>query len=120
MRKFREGRFYREIGQLFNAGFEPQPDISRLSKVMYNNGATPYIYVRIALRHLTQGNYSEANRMLHFAEKFTSVFFSADSAEEREFTVEMFIIREMLLFLTEKFKDLPCDSNSVFLEKDWL
>lgn len=108
------------MDQLFSAGFETQPDISRLSKIMYDNGATPYIYVRIALRYLVQGNYSEANRMLHFAEKFMAVFFTANSAEEREFSVEMFIIREMVLFLTEKFKNLPCDSSSELSQKDWL
>lgn len=108
MNKMKVSQFYGDLDQLFNAGSDPRPDIARLSGIMSDNGLTPYIYVRIALRHLVEGDYPESIRMLHFAEKFLNVFFKPGTAEEKEFSVEMFIVREMLLFLKEKFSDLPC------------
>lgn len=107
MNKRKGDKYERQIDQLMNAGSDPRPDITLLSQIMSDNGLTPYIYVRIALKHLVEGNYSESVRMVHFAERFLNVFFKSGTAEEKEFCVEMFIVREMLLFLNEKFRGLP-------------
>jgi hypothetical protein len=109
MNKTRIRKSDKDLNLLVQAGSDPRPDIKRLTKIMSDNGATPYFYVRIALKHLAEGNYEESLRMLHLAERFINVFFMPDTAEEKEFCVEMFIGREMFLFLSEKFRTLPGD-----------
>lgn len=70
---------------------------------------SPYKLVRDAFRSLGQGRFDDARRQLSAAAQTGSLSYLPGSVEEREFEVEMQMIRVIMLILTERFRELPPD-----------
>jgi hypothetical protein len=96
-----------EIEELLQYCLLKSDDISEAAYSLREHGVTPYLFLRKAIRHICDGEYDEAFRILDYTMKFRGIFFEAGSADDREFCLEMQLVRGMMLFLYSSFRDLP-------------
>ena len=71
--------------------------------------SNPYIYVRLAFRYLSLNRFEEARGMMERALLSGSRVFRQGSLDEREFKLEIQMLRVIMLFLTDKFGRLPAE-----------
>lgn len=93
---------------LYEDEFSSAEDSQGISIDTFRGGRNnPYIYVRLAFRHLSFNRFEEARGMMERAKVCGGLLFTEGSMDAREFKLEIQMLRVMILYLTDKFGRLP-------------
>jgi len=92
--------------QLFQ-NIDSADNVKEIAGILKRQNMTPYIYVKIALGYLADGQYDKSMKFLEYSRSFTGIYYQPGSVEDHEYRIEMQMISAASVFLMNKFKKLP-------------
>jgi hypothetical protein len=70
---------------------------------------TPYIYVHHSFKHLVDGDYAGAFKLLGFAARFEGVYYRKGTLENENYGNTIMTLQYIMLHLTDEFKQCSPD-----------
>lgn len=66
-------------------------------------GITPYIYIRQALKQLSDGDYKESFRIIEYAGEFAGIYYPENSIQNNDYKQTITLLRYLVLHLADEF-----------------
>jgi hypothetical protein len=91
---------------LLNLTADKDQNPDDISENLKKSGISPYIYVRQSLKLLVEGEYNKSFRLIQYAGKIGSLFYSPGSNQNENFRQTVNLMQYIIIHLTDEFKDL--------------